>query len=87
MTARFAHALPWGTELLDDGARSELNEELTRAREAWREALLERGAGLAARGSQGDGTLACIAGAVAEARQGVPGAIAASARGPGRIAS
>ncbi|MDX3637986.1 hypothetical protein [Streptomyces sp. MB09-02B] len=31
------------TALLDDEARSELNEELTRAREAWREALLERG--------------------------------------------
>ncbi|WP_086797646.1 hypothetical protein [Streptomyces caniscabiei] len=31
------------TALLDDGVRSELNEELNRAREAWREALLERG--------------------------------------------
>ncbi|MDX3690485.1 hypothetical protein PV726_09145 [Streptomyces europaeiscabiei] len=31
------------TALLDDGVRSELNEEVTRAREAWRETLLERG--------------------------------------------
>ncbi|QFQ98686.1 hypothetical protein F9278_23810 [Streptomyces phaeolivaceus] len=31
------------TALLNDGARSELNEEVTRAREAWRETLLERG--------------------------------------------
>jgi hypothetical protein len=31
------------TALLDGGARSELNEEVTRAREAWRETLLERG--------------------------------------------
>ncbi|WEH16793.1 hypothetical protein [Streptomyces sp. VNUA24] len=31
------------TALLDDGARNELNEEVTRAREAWRDTLLERG--------------------------------------------
>lgn len=31
------------TALLDGGARSELNEEVARAREAWRETLLERG--------------------------------------------
>ncbi|MGW0839549.1 hypothetical protein ACWD26_05240 [Streptomyces sp. NPDC002787] len=31
------------TALLDDGARSELNDEVNRAREAWRLALLERG--------------------------------------------
>lgn len=31
------------TALLDNGARNELNDEVNRAREAWREALLERG--------------------------------------------
>jgi hypothetical protein len=31
------------TALLDDGARNELNEEVARAREAWRDTLLERG--------------------------------------------
>ncbi|WP_338897238.1 hypothetical protein WBG99_17715 [Streptomyces sp. TG1A-60] len=31
------------TALLDHGARSELSDEVARAREAWREALLERG--------------------------------------------
>ncbi|GAQ61741.1 MULTISPECIES: hypothetical protein [Streptomyces] len=31
------------TALLDDGARSELNEEVARAREAWRDTLLEKG--------------------------------------------
>ncbi|MFF6780958.1 hypothetical protein [Streptomyces sp. NPDC012510] len=31
------------TALLDVGARSKLNDEVNRAREAWREALLERG--------------------------------------------
>ncbi|UUU23412.1 hypothetical protein [Streptomyces sp. DSM 40750] len=31
------------TALLNDGARSELSDEVSRAREAWREALLERG--------------------------------------------
>ncbi|CBG71691.1 hypothetical protein F3K40_16320 [Streptomyces sp. LBUM 1478] len=31
------------TALLDDGVRSELNEEVARAREAWRDTLLERG--------------------------------------------
>jgi hypothetical protein len=39
LTALRNHA----TALLDDGARSELSDEMTRAREAWREALLERG--------------------------------------------
>ncbi|WP_200308073.1 hypothetical protein [Streptomyces adelaidensis] len=31
------------TALLDDGARGELSEEVSRAKEAWREVLLERG--------------------------------------------